>query len=95
VGLASASIGDRGAVALEHRAGLPAGQPHEIGLSPALSEALVGKGVAKLMWMEFGQAGLMAAAPQHLHEAPGGQPALEPSHNHGRAVSLCRARTRR
>ena len=78
MGLAGASIGGRGAIALQHRAGPPAGQPHEIGLSPALSEPLVGDSVAKLMWMEVGQAGLMAAAPQHLHGAPGGQLALEP-----------------
>jgi hypothetical protein len=43
VGLAGASVGRRGAVALQHRTGLPAGQAHQVGLSPTLGEPLMGK----------------------------------------------------
>jgi hypothetical protein len=49
VGLAGASIGGRGAVALEHGAGLPAGDAHEIDLSTTLGEPLVREGVPELV----------------------------------------------
>jgi Tetratricopeptide repeat len=40
VGLAGAGVSGRGAIALEHRAGLPAGQAHQVRLATALGEQL-------------------------------------------------------
>jgi hypothetical protein len=34
--------------------------------------------VAQLVRVQAGQSSLLAAAPQHLHQAPSGQPALQP-----------------
>jgi hypothetical protein len=62
VGLAGASVGGGGAGALQHRAGLPAGQAHQVGLSPVLGEPLMREGVAELMRVQVRQAGLAAAA---------------------------------
>jgi hypothetical protein len=45
VGLAGAFVGGRGAIASQHGPGLPTGQPHQVGLAPALGEPLVGEGV--------------------------------------------------
>ena len=67
MGLAGASVGGRGAGRLRHRAGLPPGQAHQVGLSPTLSQPLMGEGVMELVWMEVGQAGLTATTPQHLN----------------------------
>jgi hypothetical protein len=46
VGLAGALICGRGAVAVQHGPGAPAGQAHQIGLAAALGEPLVGERVA-------------------------------------------------
>ncbi len=45
VGLAGAFVGGQGAVACQHGPGLPTGQPHQVGLAPALGELLVGEGM--------------------------------------------------
>jgi hypothetical protein len=78
VGLSGASVRGRGAVALQHRAGPPPGQAHQVGLSPALGEPLVGEGVTELVRVQVGQAGLATTTPQHLHQPPGRQPTKEP-----------------
>jgi hypothetical protein len=48
----------------------------------------VGEGVAQLVRVQARQSGLLAAASQHLHQAPSGQPALEPKPQPGSAASL-------
>jgi hypothetical protein len=78
MGLAGPGVRGRGAVALQHRAGLPAGQAHQVGLPAAFGQPLVRGGVAQLVGVQAGQTSLLAAAPQHLHQAPSGQPALQP-----------------
>ena len=78
VGLSGASVRGRGAVALQHRAGPPPGQAHQVGLSPTLGEPLMGERVTELVRMQIGQAGLAATTPQHLHQPPGRQPTKEP-----------------
>ena len=54
MGLAGAGVSGRGAVALEHRAGLPAGQAHQVRLATALGEPLVSERVAELVWVQSG-----------------------------------------
>ena len=54
VGLAGAGVSGRGAVALEHRAGLPAGQAHQVRLTTALGEPLMSERVAELVWVQSG-----------------------------------------
>jgi hypothetical protein len=49
VGFAGALVGGRGIVTVQHRAGAPAGQAHQVGLAAALGEPLVGEGVAELV----------------------------------------------
>ena len=78
MGLTSSGVRGRGAVALQHRTGLPAGQAHQVGLPAAFGQPLVREGVAQLVWVQAGQTSLLAAASQHLHQAPSGQPALQP-----------------
>jgi hypothetical protein len=51
VGFTGAGVGGRGAVPLEHRAGLPASDAHEVGLGAALGEPLVREGVPELVRM--------------------------------------------
>lgn len=48
---AGADVGGRSAVALQHGAGLPTSESHEVGLAAALGQPLVSEGVAKLMGM--------------------------------------------
>src|SRR6266508_3018662 len=50
-GFTGAGVGGRGAVPLEHRAGLPASDAHEVGLGAALGEPLVREGVPELVRM--------------------------------------------
>ena len=78
MGLAGPGISGRGPIALQHGARLPTGQAHQVGLPAAFSQPLVREGVAQLVRMQTRQTGLLAAAPQHLHQAPSGQPALQP-----------------
>ena len=78
MGLAGPGVRGRSAVALQHGAGLPAGQAHQVGLPAAFGQPLVREGVAQLVWVQAGQASLLAAASQHLHQAPSGQPAVQP-----------------
>jgi hypothetical protein len=54
VGLAGAGVSGRGAIALKHRAGLPAGQAHQVRLATALGEPLVGERVAELVRVQAG-----------------------------------------
>ena len=68
MGLSGTSVGGSGAVPLEHLAGLPAGDAHQVGLRPTLGEPLVGEGVAELVGMQAGDAGLLATAVQHVAE---------------------------
>jgi hypothetical protein len=88
MGLTSPRVRGRGAVALQHRAGLPAGQAHQVGLPTALGQPLMGEGVPQLVGVQARQASLLTAAPQHLHQAPSGQPALQPKPQPGSAASL-------
>jgi hypothetical protein len=78
MGLTSPGVRGRGAVTLQHRTGLPARQAHQVGLPAALGQPLVREGVAQLVGVQAGQASLLAAASQHLHQAPSGQPAPQP-----------------
>jgi hypothetical protein len=57
----------------EQLAGLPAGQPHQIGLAATLGQPGVGEGVTELVRVQPWQTGLVAP-PQELLDAPGGQP---------------------
>src|SRR6266545_3560236 len=75
VGLSGAGISGRGAVAAEHLAGPPAGQPHQIGFAAALGEPGVRERVAELVRVQPRQACLCAAAAQKLLDAPASQPA--------------------
>src|SRR5215216_6124806 len=72
---AGADVGGRRPIAIEHLAGPPAGQPHQVGLAATLGEPGVGKGVAKLVRVQPWQAGLLSAAAQELLDSPGGQAA--------------------
>jgi Oxidoreductase family, NAD-binding Rossmann fold len=74
--LASPGIGSRGAVALQHRAGFPAGQAHQVRFTTAFRQPLVGKGVSQPVRVQAGQADLMAASFQHLRQPRGRQAAL-------------------
>jgi hypothetical protein len=76
MGLASPSIGSRGAVALKHRTGLPAGQAHQVRFATAFREPLVRERVSQPVGVEVWQAGLVAASLQHLRQPRGRQPAL-------------------
>ncbi len=51
VGFTGAGVGGRGAVPLEHRAGLPASDAHEVGLGAGLGEPLMREGVPELVRM--------------------------------------------
>ena len=64
--LTSSFIGGGCTVALEHGPRPPAGDPHEVGLVAALGEPGVGEGVAELMRVEAGDAGLLAAPVEHV-----------------------------
>jgi hypothetical protein len=77
VGLAGAPVGGRGTVAVQHGTGAPAGQAHEVGLAAALGEPPMGEGVAELVGMQPGKARLLGTMPQHLDEAPRGEPPAE------------------
>jgi hypothetical protein len=59
--LCGASISGRGAVSLEHGAGLPAGDGHESNLSTTVGEPLVGKGVPELVRVQPRETRLGAA----------------------------------
>jgi hypothetical protein len=74
--LASPLIGSRGAIALQHRAGLPASQPHEVRLATAFREPLMGEGMPQPMRVQVRQTGLVATSLQHLRQPRGRQPAL-------------------
>ena len=79
---------------MQHGAGLPAGQAHQVGLPAAFGQPLVGEGVAQLVRVQAGQTSLLAAASQHLHQAPSGQPALRPKPQPGqRGVLVARPGT--
>ena len=67
--LSGAGVGGRGAVAAKHLAGLPAGQPHQIGFAATLGEPGMGEGVAELVRVQVGKAGLGAAAAKDLPDA--------------------------
>ena len=60
--LSGAGVGGRGTVAAKHLAGLPAGQPHQIGFAATLGEPGMGERVTELMRMESRQAGLLTPA---------------------------------
>jgi hypothetical protein len=71
-------------------------RPGASGRSPRrLRPATGGRRCGAAGGVQAGQSGLFAAASQHLHQAPSGQPALQPSHSQGRAASLWRGRVRR
>ena len=90
-----AGVGGRGAVAAEHRPGPPAGQAHEVRLAAALGEPGVREGVAKLMRVQVGKAGLGTPAAKDLPDAVGPSGPRWPSHSQGSSASRWRARTRR
>ena len=68
--LSGAGVGGRGAVAAEHRPGPPAGQAHEVRLAAALGEPGVGEGVAELVRVQVGEAGLGPAGVQQVRPRP-------------------------
>jgi hypothetical protein len=76
VSLSSSGVGGRSAVPLEHSAGLPIRDAHEVTFRAALGEPLVGEGVAELVRMEAWEADLGAAAAQHHAQARVSQPAV-------------------
>ena len=76
MGFSGPLIRDRGAVALEHRAGPPTGQAHQIGLASAFPKPRVRKGVAEQVRVEAFNAGLAASATEELRDARGGDAAL-------------------
>jgi len=55
VRLAGTSIGRRGAVALEHGAGPPGGEPHQVHLAAAVCKPLMREGVPELVGMQAGE----------------------------------------
>jgi hypothetical protein len=65
VRFASTGIGSGGAVALEHGAGLPPGDTHQIRLGATLGQPLVGERVAELVRVERWH--LRTPAGQHHH----------------------------
>ena len=67
--LAGAFVGRGGAVAAQHRAGLPAGKTHQVGLVATLRQPQVGEGVAELVRMESLQPGLAAPPADDLSDA--------------------------
>jgi WD40 repeat protein len=73
MGLAGATVSRRGAVAPQHGARAPAGQPHQVGLAPALGQPLVGEGMAQLVGVQAGEVGLLPTTPEHQLYAPGGE----------------------
>jgi hypothetical protein len=77
VRLPGASVGCGGAVALLHQADFQPASRIKSRLAAAIGQPLMGKGVAKLVRMQIRKADLPTPAPQHLHDAPRGQPALE------------------
>jgi hypothetical protein len=93
--LAGAGVGSRGAIAAKHLAGLPAGQPHEVGFAATLGEPGMRERMTELVRMEPWQAGLVAPAAHELLHPPGSQPATLAEPEPGEVASLCRARTRR
>jgi hypothetical protein len=76
MGFSGPLIRDRGAVALEHRAGPPTGQAHQIGLASTFSKPQVRKGMAEQVHVEAIDAGLAASATEELRDARGGDAAL-------------------
>jgi hypothetical protein len=77
VGLAGAGVGGRGAIALEHGAGLPSRKAHEVSLTASFGQPLVRKGVAELVRMQPRKAGLPTATPQHHHQPVRSEPTLQ------------------
>src|SRR5947208_89567 len=73
--VAGAVVSGSSAVAAQHRAGLPPGQAHEVGLVAALRQPLMREGVAKLVRVEALDAGVTAAAADHLGDARSGHAA--------------------
>jgi hypothetical protein len=69
VRFAGAGVGGRGAIALEHLAGPPTGDPHEVGLVAAHAQPLVGEGVAELVGMQVRNAGLLPATLEQVADA--------------------------
>src|SRR6266487_2476170 len=74
---AGAGVGSRGAIALKHGAGLPAGDPHEVGLATTPGEPLV-REVSELMRVAPWEARLRAATAQQIHQPPSSEAALLP-----------------
>jgi hypothetical protein len=52
VGLPGALVGGGGAVAVQHRGGVPAGDAHQVGLLPTGGEPLMAERVAELVWVQ-------------------------------------------
>jgi hypothetical protein len=72
MGLTGALVRHRGAVAL-HRPGLPACQPHQVGLAAALAEPEVGEGVPKQVRVQVLDPGLAAPTAKQLVRLPNGR----------------------
>jgi transposase len=67
--LAGAFVGCRGAVAAQHRAGLPAGKAHQVGFVATLGQPKMGECMAELVRVEPFQAGLAASPTEDLRNA--------------------------
>jgi hypothetical protein len=75
VRLAGAFVGRGGAVATQHHARLPAGEPHQVGLVAAVRQPQVREGVPELVGVQALDAGLPAAPAKDLGDARLGDPA--------------------
>ena len=67
--LSSAFVGRGGAVAAQHRAGLPAGKAHQVGLAATLGQPQVGQRVAELVRVESFHPGLVTSPAEDLSDA--------------------------
>src|SRR5688500_119293 len=76
--LAGALRSGRRGVALDHRAGLPAGERHQIRLRAARGEVVVGERVPEGVGVQVGEPGFRGSTPQHLLDAALCHPAVSP-----------------
>jgi hypothetical protein len=95
VGFAGAALGGGFGVAVDHLAGLPAGQAHEVAFIAAGGEPGVGEGVAELVGVQAGEADARAAVGDDLEQAGGVMAPARPIHRLGRYAKVWLARRRR
>ena len=76
VRLTSPLVGGTCSVPLQHRAALPAADPHQVALSPALVQPVMRERMPELLGMYVAEVRLVRAAPDHLGDARIEQPPL-------------------